>query len=485
MKQVWLTVMLAACGSDKVHHLADAPPEGSGADARSPDARAADAAPDAFACGGACCTADQCPSSAYVCSAEHQCVNVTGNLDSLLWKLPCNTDASATVCNTDAARTVMTTLGGTAGVTYDVTVHLRGVVEQKTYSGGCASGLWLSGGANNGDTYNVYRLTISSPPQTYFLNQGASGHQYSDTLDYVQTFRADAGATVQLYADAIDGQEIKNVSQTDGTPLVVAGVPDTVIAQPYNGQFIAMEVQSVVPDPIATASTGTGTPGHALQLAGGQQVAIADSASLDGATSAMTVEAWATFDAATGAYNAIACKPYGTGSVDSVCLWHQSGALDAGIDLDSPSGAATTPLAIDAGVWHHYAMTYDGASTRTTLYVDGQAVSCVTGQAAPVFDAHPLLLGADIDNGSPNGFWSGALDEVRVFATARTPDQVWADMHAHQLGPTAGLVGEWTFDEGTGQTTADTSGAGNPGVLGATSAAEASDPTWIVSTVPH
>ena len=43
-------------------------------------------------------------------------------------------------------------------------------------------------------------------------------------------------------------------------------------------------------------------------------------------------------------------------------------------------------------------------------------------------------------------------------------------MHTHALGPTTGLVGEWTFDEGSGQTSADKSGAGNTATIGATSA---------------
>jgi hypothetical protein len=58
-------------------------------------------------------------------------------------------------------------------------------------------------------------------------------------------------------------------------------------------------------------------------------------------------------------------------------------------------------------------------------------------------------------------------------------------MHTRTLGPTTGPVAEWTFDEASGQTTADHSGAGNTGQLGATSAAEASDPTWVTSAAPH
>jgi hypothetical protein len=47
--------------------------------------------------------------------------------------------------------------------------------------------------------------------------------------------------------------------------------------------------------------------------------------------------------------------------------------------------------------------------------------------------------------------------------------------------PRGGLIAEYLFDEGTGQRVYDHSGNGNQGVLGATSAASASDPTRIMA----
>jgi hypothetical protein len=58
-------------------------------------------------------------------------------------------------------------------------------------------------------------------------------------------------------------------------------------------------------------------------------------------------------------------------------------------------------------------------------------------------------------------------------------------MHTHQLGPTAGLVGEWTFDEGSGQTAHDDSDSGNDGILGTTAGSDAADPSYVTSTVPY
>ncbi|MBN1676799.1 MAG: Ig-like domain-containing protein, partial [Kiritimatiellae bacterium] len=46
-----------------------------------------------------------------------------------------------------------------------------------------------------------------------------------------------------------------------------------------------------------------------------------------------------------------------------------------------------------------------------------------------------------------------------------------------------GLVGYWQFDEGTGQTTADSSAAGNHGTLGVDANAGDDDPTWIDSSL--
>jgi hypothetical protein len=42
----------------------------------------------------------------------------------------------------------------------------------------------------------------------------------------------------------------------------------------------------------------------------------------------------------------------------------------------------------------------------------------------------------------------------------------------------AALIGHWNFDEGSGQTAADSSGSGNDGTLGITAGVDNEDPTW-------
>ena len=447
----FLLIALAACGGDPVRHTPDATPH-----ADAPRDTAADAPADAC---------DTC--------------QVAGSLTGLLWELPCS-DANSPACTTVPTATVSATVGGATGVTYDVTVHLRGVIEQKSYSYGCADQYWLSGGADNGDTYNVYELTISSPPQHYFLNTGSSGITHVWALDYQKTFRADAGATVTLDAASKDNQEIRNID-ANGQPISITG---TIVAQPYDGQFIEMDVVSVVPDAVASGTTvGTAGATSALSFTGGQYALAAGSAA-SLMPQDMTVETWFDFTGTPGSFNSLVGKPYSTGSEDSFAIWFQSGALHAGPALNSTGGSATIVWTPVAGEWHHAAMTYDHTAQLSTFYIDGQAAACATN-TAPAYDNSSVMIGADSNNGAIDGFFAGTLDEVRVFSAARTADQVWADMHTHRLGATANLVGEWTFDEGSGQTAADSSGLANDVTLGATGSADATDPAWVSSDVPH
>jgi hypothetical protein len=371
----------------------------------------------------------------------------------------------------------MATVAGSPGLTYDVTVRFRGVIEEKAYGGGCKNGFFDQGPATTNDENNIYELAISSPPQTLFINNGTSGLQNCFGIDYDETFRADAGATVTLTANSVDDLEVANIDGS-GNPITIPGV--TAVTQPYDGQFVEMDVVSVVADPVAsTATVGSGSAGTALAFAGNQWVTVPDAPSIE--ASPVTLEAWFEFAGVVDSFQIILAKPVGTGAEDSYAVWFQSADLNGGTELDSTSGAVAAPWTVVDGAWHHVAMTWDGSNSN--LYVDGQLVECVAN-AGPTYDGNPLLLGADLNNSAVGGGWDGDLDELRVFDAVRTPDQVWADMHTHELGPTSSLVAEWTFNEGAGQIAHDDSGSGNDGALGSNSGVDAADPTYVPSTVP-
>jgi hypothetical protein len=173
---------------------------------------------------------------------SHRGGDVRTALDGLRWEIPCGGGGGEHYCDCSDPAPRSTVLAGPDGMSYDVTLRFRGVVELKTYDGGWSDGLWQVGGSPANDPYNVYRLEISSPPQVYYLNRGTSGLETCQALDYTRTVRMAVGATVTLSAQALDGYQIKN---RDGArnPIVVPGVPPAPAA--YAGQFIEMDVVEV------------------------------------------------------------------------------------------------------------------------------------------------------------------------------------------------------------------------------------------------
>jgi hypothetical protein len=164
-------------------------------------------------------------------------------LDGLRWELPCESTIRMGVCTTRAVRTVEATLSGQTGEQYAAVLRFRGVVEVKHYVGGTNDGaFWQIGGAPVSDSENVYSLTISSPPQQFFLNRATVDLFACFAIDYEETVLLDTGANVRLDASSNDGRELQNMD-TSGNPIVVPGIVPA--PRSFDGQFIQMDVVSL------------------------------------------------------------------------------------------------------------------------------------------------------------------------------------------------------------------------------------------------
>jgi hypothetical protein len=74
------------------------------------------------------------------------------------------------------------------------------------------------------------------------------------------------------------------------------------------------------------------------------------------------------------------------------------------------------------GAWHHVAITWDGVTKR--IYLDGVGAGSA---ASTLVDANQqLVLGTDIDYGSPSVRYTGALDDLRFYDTVLTAPQIAA-----------------------------------------------------------
>jgi hypothetical protein len=226
-------------------------------DAGLADAGAADAGAADAGCGDTTQNPLNCGACGQACDAGwscelSQCVNVAGSLSGLRWELPCQGTGSAPVnCASPASSSHVTALTGSAGRTYDVALHLRGIVEQRLYTGysdggatGTGAEFFIAGGTPDPTTWNIYSLEVSNPAQKYYLNSGSDGIDQVFLLDYRVVVPMAADATITMTANSVESVETRNRG-ADAGPVLVPDVPPFPSA--YDGQFVQMDVDSVAP----------------------------------------------------------------------------------------------------------------------------------------------------------------------------------------------------------------------------------------------
>ncbi|HZW04020.1 MAG TPA: Ig-like domain-containing protein [Anaerolineaceae bacterium] len=131
--------------------------------------------------------------------------------------------------------------------------------------------------------------------------------------------------------------------------------------------------------------------------------------------------------------------------------------------------------------WYHLAATYSAASGGTMqLYVDGVLEASLTGVGTPVNNTDPLRIGGT--NGL--GYFSGQIDEVRIWNRARTAEEIRDTLARTLTGSEANLAAYYRFDQGlhtanlTNQPLYDW---GPSRWHGASTGISASDATWPTS----
>lgn len=178
-------------------------------------------------------------------------------------------------------------------------------------------------------------------------------------------------------------------------------------------------------DNAAKSASFDGTSGY---------VAMASSGLPTGA-GAWTLEAWVRPTNATNATNASVLE-LGDGGTSghSVTLAQVStgGWTVAGWGLPAVSGGTSA-----AGVLHHVAATYDGASLR--LYVDGALVAGPTAQTLSLTGPH-AAIGATWSGSAWINFFPGSIAEAAVYSTTLSAARITAHFTAGTAGAYAATI---------------------------------------------
>ncbi len=179
------------------------------------------------------------------------------------------------------------------------------------------------------------------------------------------------------------------------------------------------------------------------------------------------------------------------GNIKSVSFWMKADDITSRKIMDFDG---TDQIEID-GSGNILATSFPGT---VAIYIDG-----VNKTASPTIDTdwHHIAITTDTNvNASAvvigkvsASFFDGTLDDVKIYAYARSTDEILLDYNsgvATHLGPSGktcsedpagcmdyGLVGSWGMDEGTGTTAYDSSDNSNNGTL-------TNGPTWTTDSSP-
>jgi hypothetical protein len=194
----------------------------------------------------------------------------------------------------------------------------------------------------------------------------------------------------------------------------------------------------------------------ALLFNGVNQYATTATASFQDGHSPYTLSAWFRLDSVAGQQAFITVRKdfdsgLGFGVIDGVLsAWRVSAVRTL----------VAAPKAVTVDTWHHAAYVFD--KTTNQLFLDGVLVASSA---------------TDPDKRTPTSCWlgtregtsdllHGSLDDVHVFAVARTPDEIMSEFTGPLSADTADLVMDLTFDETEGPIVYDHSSFENDGTLG-------------------
>lgn len=112
--------------------------------------------------------------------------------------------------------------------------------------------------------------------------------------------------------------------------------------------------------------------------------------------------------------------------------------------------SVTTPLSYNDDDWHHISVVVDRASA-VSMYIDGDLVKTSNASAFNDFGGNKLWVGT-LGWIEPNGsemrtqYFEGSLDDIRIWNTARKPEQVKRDFTHQMEGDELGLQVYYPFD---------------------------------------
>ena len=221
----------------------------------------------------------------------------------------------------------------------------------------------------------------------------------------------------------------------------------------YDGAAWGTDVPTVTTTPSNT---------HSLSFDGVDDYLLSNSSV--GYLSAFTLEAWIKWTGGSGNWRTIIARA-STGTQRNYQLQLAGSNRVSVVFTDSESSyhGITSSDSLHMNKWYHVAGSFDG-TTGYSICVDA---ICDTVTASTIYV--PQDVGNNVAVGrlgdSEYEYFTGYIDEVRIWDTALTQTEIQAYMTTSPTGNETGLIGYWNFNEGSGTTASDATSNSNDGTI--------------------
>jgi hypothetical protein len=302
-----------------------------------------------------------------------------------------------------------------------------------------AVGVWQHVAATyDGTTQRLFinGVEVGSRPQAGLAAVSAGVLRIGGNASFAGEFFQGAIDDVRIYNRALNATQIGADMTAGGTPPPPPPpAPGSALVLSFNfdepsGNAVDASGQNHV-GTIRGALRVAGVHGNALSFNGiSDWVTVVDANSLD-LTTGMTLQAWVKPTTLDG-WDTILLKEQGVDAFSYALYAHDGGALSGGAPVPSGNvrvGAAPQTLRgtaqLAAGVWTHLATTYDGVTQR--LFINGVQVASRPQSGVISVGMGVLRIGGN--SSFPGEFYTGLVDDVRIFNRALTATEIAASMN--------------------------------------------------------
>ncbi len=302
--------------------------------------------------------------------------------------------------------------------------------------------IYVDGILYNSASIPVTQLGASSSiGNIYFGVDGSGAAPFNGKLDEIKVWSSTRTST-EIRRDMYKPE----TSGTANLPLYLTldegtgQLPSDGGNSPVNNVYLGMDGTVETTDPTWAVSGSTAGPRYALSLDGVDEYALSFQPFSN--NSDFSVEFWAKAGN-TGSRQVV----FSHGSSPNLI---QIGFLSPG-DPDNPNGffiafdsdILASSLGATDVAWNHYSATYNSSTGERSLYRNGKLVAIDTA-------ATSFSTGGNVTVGSTGvitDYFSGMVDELRIWQSVRTHQQTVANMSRSLVGNESGLTAYYRFDQ--------------------------------------